>query len=160
MSPTGRRGFRGPRAGPRPGWRRGRKKHALEIRFEHDLGQEPPTAWAAEIDQMIVRGSQIHREAVFFHRASRTLILTDLIENFEPAKLGFWFRLVTRLVGIQHPDGAMPPDMRATFRDRAALREDVERMIAWAPERVILAHGRWYETNAVTELRRAFRRVL
>lgn len=36
---------------------------------------------------MIVRGSSVHREAVFFHRASRTLILTDLIENFEPAKL-------------------------------------------------------------------------
>jgi hypothetical protein len=30
-------------------------------------------------------------------------------------------------------------------------------MIGWQPERMILAHGRWYERDAVGELRRAFR---
>jgi hypothetical protein len=54
----------------------------------------------------------------------------------------------------------MPRDMRGTFRDRAALRGDVERMIGWAPERVIVAHGRWYETDGAAELERAFRWVL
>jgi hypothetical protein len=33
-------------------------------------------------------------------------------------------------------------------------------MMAWQPERVILAHGRWYEENAAAELRRAFRWVM
>jgi hypothetical protein len=33
-------------------------------------------------------------------------------------------------------------------------------MMAWEPERIIIAHGRWYEGNAVAELRRAFRWVL
>jgi hypothetical protein len=33
-------------------------------------------------------------------------------------------------------------------------------MIAWNPERVILAHGRWYERDGAQELRRAFRWVL
>ena len=131
----------------------------LPVRFDHDLGQQPPAAWAGEIDQMIVRGSKVHREAVFFHQASKTLILTDLIENFEPAKLGFWFRLATWLAGNQEP-GGMPRDMRATFRDRAALRRDVERMIGWGPERVILSHGRWYALDGVAALKRAFRWVL
>ena len=35
--------------------------------------------------------------------------------------------------------------------------EDVERMIGWGPERVVLAHGRWYAADAVGQLRRAFR---
>jgi hypothetical protein len=131
----------------------------MQIRFDHDLGQDAPAAWAGEIDQMIVRGSEIHREAVFFHQASKTLILTDLIESFEPAKLGFWFRLATRLAGNREP-GGMPRDMRATFRDRAALRRDVERMIGWGPERVILSHGRWYASDGVAALKRAFRWVL
>ena len=135
-------------------------KRGMSLRFDHALGQEAPGAWDGEIDQMIVRGSEIHREAVFFHRATRTLILTDLIENFEPAKLGFWFRLATRIGGIQDPDGTMPRDMRATFRDRAALKRDLERMIGWAPARVIVAHGRWYQTDGVAELQRAFRWVL
>ncbi|GKY87184.1 DUF4336 domain-containing protein [Sinisalibacter aestuarii] len=132
----------------------------VAVRFGHALGQEPPPDWAGEIDQMIVRGSSVHREAVFFHRASRTLILTDLIENFEPAKLSLWFRLLTRLAGNQDPNGRMPRDMKATFRDRGALRADVARMIGWGPERVILAHGRWYTRNGTEELRRAFGWVL
>jgi hypothetical protein len=33
-------------------------------------------------------------------------------------------------------------------------------MISWHPERIALAHGRWYETNAVAELRRIFGWVL
>lgn len=135
-------------------------RRGMDLRFDHALEQVPPASWAGQIDQMIVRGSKIHREAVFFHRASRTLILTDLIENFEPGKLGVWFRLAARLAGIRDPDGKAPIDMRQTFRDRAALREDVARMIGWAPERVILAHGRWYERNGTAELRRAFRWAL
>jgi hypothetical protein len=137
------------------------KRHGMDMTFDHDLRQDAPEAWAGEIDQMIVRGSDVHREAVFHHRASRTLILTDLIENFEPAKLPWWFRWIVPIVGVADPDGKMPRDMRSTFRrGRDALREDVERMIGWAPERVILAHGRWYDQDGVAELRRAFRWVL
>lgn len=97
-------------------------------------------------------------EFVFFHRSSRTLILADLMENFEPAKLGgFLTRWLTRLGGVQDPSGGMPRDMRLTFlRRRPQLKAAVERMIGWNPERVILAHGRWYETRGAAELRRAF----
>ena len=30
-------------------------------------------------------------------------------------------------------------------------------MIGWDPERIILAHGKWYERGGADELRRAFR---
>jgi hypothetical protein len=33
-------------------------------------------------------------------------------------------------------------------------------MLEWQPERVILAHGRWYPENGVAELKRAFRWAL
>jgi hypothetical protein len=46
--------------------------------------------------------------------------------------------------------------MRLTFTGhKDQLREALEAMIAWNPERVILA--RWYEKNGAQELRRAFR---
>jgi hypothetical protein len=32
--------------------------------------------------------------------------------------------------------------------------------VAWQPERIILAHGRWYEKDGTEELRRAFRWLL
>jgi hypothetical protein len=48
-----------------------------------------------------------------------------------------------------------------TFRGRRGpLKTAVERMIAWDPARIIVAHGRWYEGNGDAELRRAFRWAL
>ena len=40
---------------------------------------------------------------------------------------------------------------------RRELRRAVATMLGWRPERVIIAHGRWYPENGVAELRRAFR---
>ena len=36
----------------------------------------------------------------------------------------------------------------------------VEKIISWEPQRIIIAHGRWYNENGVAELKRAFRWVL
>ncbi len=117
--------------------------------------------WDAEMATLPVEGGYM-TEFVFFHIRSRTLILADLIENFEREKLpARWMRWLTRLGGVQHPGGGMPADLRVTFlRHRAELRRAVETMLSWHPERIVLAHGRWYRCNAQAELRRAFRGVL
>jgi hypothetical protein len=126
-----------------------------------DLGDLPPPAWADSLDQRLVRGGVL-TEAVFFHRPSRTLILTDLIENFEPSRVRMpWLRWLLRLGGAADPDGKPPIDMQLSFlARRPQLRRVVRQMIAWAPERILLAHGRWYDAHAVAELERAFRWVL
>jgi hypothetical protein len=130
------------------------------VREAFDLGGETGYPWDAALATLAVAGDYM-TEFVFFHRASRTLILTDLIENFEPTKLGPVLRLLTWLGGVRDPDGQMPRDMRLTYRaHRAALKRAVERMIAWAPVRVILAHGRWYDRDGAAELKRAFRWLL
>ncbi len=141
-----------------PGLERSAKR-ALSI--QHVIGDAPPRIWVDAIDQVLVPGDLL-TEADFFHRPSRTLIMTDLIENFEPGRVRsrFW-RSTMRLFGAADPDGKAPYDMQLSFiRHRKAVRAAVERMIAWNPERIVLAHGRWYERNAVAELRRAFRWVL
>ncbi len=59
-----------------------------------------------------------------------------------------------------HPHGTMPRDMRATFRGRKDhLRQAVRRMMDWKPRRILLAHGKSYETDCRQELARAFRFV-
>jgi hypothetical protein len=117
--------------------------------------------WDGAIATLPVAGSYM-TEFEFFHEHSRTLILTDLIENFEPKKMKtWWMRWLTRFGGVRDPDGRMPRDMRFTFRHHGEeLHRAVETMIAWRPARIILAHGRWYEDNAEAELRRAFRHLL
>ncbi|MEB8387830.1 DUF4336 domain-containing protein [Rhodobacteraceae bacterium KMM 6894] len=142
-----------------PGVAQRAAKKGLTLSFDHNLGDTAEPPWHNQIDQMIVEGSKVHREAVFHHRASKTLILTDLIENFETAKLPMWMRPLVWIAGIDDSDGKMPPDLRLSFRKKP-LVDSIERMIAWAPDRLILAHGRWYDRGAVAELERAFRRLL
>lgn len=119
------------------------------------LGGRSGYPWDGTVDTLPVHGSYMS-EIVFFHRPSRTLVLADLIENFEPPKLGLCARMLTRLGGVQHPDGKMPYDLRLTYQ-AVTLRAAVELMIGWDPARIILAHGKWYERDGAYELRRAFR---
>lgn len=124
-----------------------------------ERGQDYP--WHSALATLPISGSYM-TEVEFFHHASRTLILTDLIENFEPRKLNSLLtRWLTWFGKVQDPDGQMPRDMRLTFsKHRPQLKAAVETMIAWNPERVILAHGRWYERDGADEVRRAFRWLL
>lgn len=141
-----------------PGVRGRAAAQHIEVAFDADLADAPPQAWTPDLDQVRFRGSRVIEEFVFFHRASATLILADLIENFEREKLTRGMRWLAWLGGVLDPDGKAPLDMRMTFMGRKRLaREGFDRIMAWHPQQVILAHGRCYERNAETELRRAFR---
>lgn len=125
--------------------------HGMPVTLDRRLGRDQPP-WADEIEQIRLT-SRFGDEVEFFHRASRTLILTDLIENFAPERVGWWCWPL-RLAGVLGPDGGTPRDYRAAYR-RAGLREAVERMLALEPARVILAHGDCYLEDAPPRLRRA-----
>ncbi len=137
------------------------RSQKIDVRFDADLGDDPEPAWADDLDQLIIRGGRFLDEVVFLHRTSRTLILADLIENLEEPKIrGRFGRWLFRLAGAVDPDGKMPLDLRLTFLGRRErIRPTVQRMIAWEPERILLAHGRWYDRDGAAELRRAFRWV-
>jgi len=141
-----------------PGVRERAAEHGRDVRFDADLRDAPPPDWAGQIDQLLFRGSRYLHELVFFHRASATLVLADLIENFELQRVQHKWRWLVRLAGAADPDGKAPLDMRMTFwGHEAEAAACLRRMLAWAPERVVLAHGRWYERDGTAELRRAFR---
>jgi hypothetical protein len=129
--------------------------------FQADLTDTQPAEWMGEFRQVMVPGDYL-TEAVFLHVASRALILTDLIQNFEPARFANPLtRWIYCAAGCCDPDGKAPVDLRSTFlRYREEVRRAVNLMLEWHPERVILAHGRWYAHDAEAELKRAFRWAL
>jgi len=141
-----------------PGVRERAENHCIKVHFDHDLRPEAAPAWSGEIDQVIFKGSRFMEEVVFFHKSSRTVILADLIENFEAEKLNTVMRWLVRLAGNLDPDGKLPIDLRMTFlgRHKQACKS-YACLLAWQPERIILSHGRWYDRNGVKELKRAFR---
>ena len=141
-----------------PGVRERAASQRIDVSFDADLRDEPDPTWREDLDQLVFRGSRFMEEVVFFHRRTRTLVLADLIENFEPEKIGGAYRLLVRFAGATDPDGKAPIDLRLTFLGgKDAARASFERMLAWEPERVIMAHGRPYDRNGTEELRGAFR---
>ena len=87
------------------------------------------------------------------------MIVTDLIENFEVNQMphalqrGFY-----RFARIADPDGQTPIDFRMSFLGRRAqAKACMDQVLAWQPERVIMAHGRPYLENGTAELKRAWR---
>lgn len=129
------------------------------IQFDHSLEDTPPSAWADEIDQFIFKGGRVFEGVVFFHKNTRTLILADLIQNLEPHKTkNILFKSFIKLAGISSPDGKPPIGFRfSMLEQKNKARASYKRMLGWHPERVLLAHGRWYNNDGTRELKRAFR---
>jgi hypothetical protein len=124
------------------------------VRLDHDLSNLPPQEWEGEIRQAVVPGA-VFAECAFFHDASRTAILTDLIVNVEPDKMPALLRPVVRLLGVAAPDGTTPPYVRALVRRRREQAGEAgRRILDWGAERVIFAHGRWIERDGAAEMRR------
>jgi hypothetical protein len=126
------------------------------VRLDSDLADRPPDAWADEIDQVVVPGGAGFREVAFLHRPTRTLVLTDLIDNLDGDRLPLHTRLLAGMAGALAPNGKAPVYLRmvVNLRRRDAVAA-AGRVIAWEPERVIFAHGRWFDCEAAARLRRS-----
>lgn len=128
----------------------------IDVQFKRDLGGQAPDEWRNEIDQTTIPGG-IFGEFVFFHRESRTLILTDTLINFELDKLAQPWRFATRLTGMYSPHGQIFFGMRLPLLlQKRRSKYAVEQILTWQPKRIIISHGRCYESNGTAVIRRAF----
>jgi hypothetical protein len=124
------------------------------LRFE-ELGEAPPPLWAGELDQHLVRGAPRMGEVAFLHRATRTLLLTDLAFNVRRSDSRFT-RVFMRLNGAFGRFGPSRLMRHVMTRDRDALRASLERILAWDFDRVIVTHGDVLETGGREALRAGF----
>ena len=137
-----------------PGVRGRARARRIDVDFARDLTERPPPEWVDEIDQALVPGG-IFKEFVFFHRASRTLILADTIMNLELDKITQPWRSFTKLTGMYHPHGQVFFGMRLPLLlQRKRARAVFEKIQSWQPERIVLSHGRCFEENVGGVLRR------
>jgi hypothetical protein len=115
--------------------------------------------WSSEFDWQVVDGHPLIKEVVFLHRATRTLIVVDLIENIGDATAGtnwvlrWWFKGPFRMWNRPRP----APEYRLRLGGRAAVRAALQRVLEWDFERIILAHGENIERDAPTAARDAWR---
>jgi hypothetical protein len=127
-----------------------------DIEFTDVLGDPDSDPWRTDIERVIFTGSRAFDEHVFFHRASSTAILTDLIVNLRPEKQSRFGRLIARIEGVAYPNGRTPLLYRLGMRQRSEGAHAVRAILAWEPRQAVISHGEWFRDGATEELRRRF----
>ena len=139
-----------------PGLRDRAQVRTSGLRIDRDLGDAPPADWAGDMDQAVLRGGAGFAEVDFFHKPTRTLVLTDLVVNLEAEKLPPLLRPGAWLVGATAPNGKAPVYVRLIILlNRREAAATASRLVNWGPERVIFSHGRWFERDGTAALRRS-----
>jgi hypothetical protein len=131
----------------------GLERKRSDLAWRGVLGDAPEPEWASELDQVFFGARSLENEVLFFHRASRSLICADAIFNLahHPSRLT---RFVAFALGNREPGATWLEHLM--IRDRAAAREQVDRVLAWRPERIVLSHGDLVATNGAEVFRRAY----
>lgn len=125
-----------------------------DVRFGAELSDVPHPEWSAVLEQHLVRGMPRMNEVVFFHPASRSLIIADLAFNLGPDG-PWWFALLMRAYGAWNRFGPTPLE-KILMKDKAAVRASLDRILTWDFDRVIVGHGRNLETDAKRVFRAAY----
>jgi hypothetical protein len=125
-----------------------------DVRFGAELSDTPHAGWAGVLEQHLVRGMPGMNEVVFFHAASRSLVIADLAFNLGPEGPG-WFGLLMRVYGAWGRFGPTPLE-KFLMRDKAAVRASLDQILRWDFDRVIVGHGKNLETGGKEIFRAAF----
>jgi hypothetical protein len=137
----------------------GARKEVREagLRVDRELVDGTPEEWADEIETVLVSGP-LFAEIALFHKPSRTVVLTDLVQNVRPEELPRGPRIMAQFLGITAPDGTAPLYLRLLLRFGGRAAELAGAcLIGWAPEHVTFAHGDWFKRDAADRLRRSLR---
>jgi hypothetical protein len=131
-----------------------------DLHFDEILGEAAPSCWAGQMEHVFI-GNRVMREVDFLHRASRTLVAVDLVENFSEQTAGTngVLRAMMRVLGMWgRPRPA--PELRWFTRDRETARKAIERILAWDFDRAVIAHGDLLNQSPHDAIRDAWRWVL
>lgn len=101
-----------------------------------------------------LNGPSLLNECVFFHRESRTLILTDTAFHFDES-FSLTTQLVARLIGGYKK---LSPSLLEKFatQETEKVKQSVQKVLAWDFNRVVMAHGSIIERDAKRKLREGY----
>ena len=109
--------------------------------------------YGAELELMPVNGMPKINEMVMLHRASRTLIATDLCFNHVEGR-GFGYWVVFNLFGAYRKFAVSRLFLKMA-KDKAALNESLKQILAADFDNVIMAHGHNVLGNGKAQLKQA-----
>ena len=121
-----------------------------DLRFDAQLGDEPQNEWRGQLEHHLFRGALPLNEVVFFHPATRTLVLADLAFNI-PREARARSPLFHWLWDVGH-FGPHRFVRRRGVRDRQAARESVK----WDFDCIVVSQGHVVERGGHEQFAAAF----
>lgn len=123
-----------------------------DLAFTHVVADEPHAAWERDLAQVYFSARR-ENEVVFFHAKSRTMICCDALLN-----LSNHDHLSTRVVAKLMLNTAPGLGWMERFmvRNRAVARRQVERILAWDIDKIVLSHGDPVLRDGREAVRRAY----
>lgn len=114
--------------------------------------------WAPVLEAVQVGGIPKVNEFAFFHKPSRTLILTDLAFNIGK-DVSLWTKIIFSLNGAY---GKFGPSrlMRSMIDDQATLKASLLKIFEWDFEQIVVSHGIIVEKNGKEIMHGAFQQYL
>jgi len=132
----------------------GLERKRWDIANLHPLDDAIEPEWADELEQVVVHGMPVINEVVWLHKASATLIATDLLQCW-CGHLDWRADAYARVTGVRsHLD--VPRTVRLATRDRAAAAASAQAVLRWPFTRVITAHNAIVEQDAYARVEAAF----
>lgn len=137
-----------------PGLREKRK----DLSFDWVLKNDPDPEWIEDLNQILFLGHPTMREVIFFHRHSHTLIVADLIMNFQEDTSPLT-KLVVKCFGMyQRP--TPPIDLKPSELEKAQVRLSVKKILEWDFDKIVLAHGQSILKDGKRIFKEAFDQIL
>ena len=137
------------------------KEKRKDIDFAGFLDTKPQLEWEKEIDQTVFEGSVFSNEVIFFHKDSKTLIVTDLLEQYDKNGhfKGLKEKIAAKFLGI-YKTPALPIDEKLFILNKKLAKKAIEKILTWDFNKIIMAHGPLVKDNAKDVFYNAFRWLL
>ncbi|NEQ74403.1 MAG: DUF4336 domain-containing protein [Okeania sp. SIO2C9] len=106
------------------------------------------------LNTFLLNGVSPLHEYVFFHGESQTLIVTDIVFNFDES-FPFTTKLVSKILGVYK-------QLRPSFleqlgtKEKEKVRQSVQKILQWDFRRVIMAHGTIVEDDAKQKFKKGY----
>lgn len=127
------------------------------LRCDGVLGETAHPGWSSDLKQLDFSAARLYREIAFLHIASGTLILTDMVTNL--THLG-WTPGAILLRWSGGWEGFRPcRPIWLMIRDRTLAREQMNRILAWDFDRIVMSHGEILDRGGKAALASAFARL-
>jgi len=132
----------------------GLNKKRRDLRIDHNTFAAPASEWPSVIQPFPIDGNAMLMETAYLHHPSRTLMVSDLLLH-----LGPWDHWSVRLYAKANRFYDTPGlsfGLKSFFKDKAAARASIDRILDADFDRLILAHGPIVESGGKDVLARAF----